>query len=784
MNLIHNSLIFLITAVTIGLGVLFFSVQQTQAVAVLNQIYSTNVVSSTIGSTARQVRVDPATGKTYVLGLSTTALGAISADGSSFYTIAYDVSLPSYTSVDFAVSNSRLFITLTGGSASGVYRYDISGSAANFVASTTLAAGATSATFGDGVVYISKSTALVTYDTSLIKIASTTLSNAPSKIAYANGKLFYMTSAGRIAWNDLTSIDTTIATIGGSSIVKGLAAANDASAVYFASSTSIRKISLTLGTLWSMPTSTLVMDMNTSTGRITIINGGGVASLYDPINAVSSFAVSASSTDAILTWTTGVSDSDFRGVTIRRSSSGYPASATDGTAVTSTATVTSFTDGGLSDGTYYYSIFNQTTDGYYSSAVTSSVTIDTTAPSAPTLAAEVSGGTGVSLSWDSPATTASFVLRRSTDTYPTSVSDGTTVTSTSSSVTSFSDTGLSDAMYYYSIFAADSYGNYSSAGTASVTIDTTAPNAPTLSASATGSTVNLSWDSPATTASFVLRRSASGFPSSISDGSAVTSTTETSFSQSSLSDGVYYYSIFAADSLSNYSTAGTASVTVDTAVRSTPSSGGGGAAAVVPSAASVAAPLSFGIMKSSSPTIGLQLNANPATVRGYAVSIDPTFKDASIQPLNSITNTTITLPNKSGVYTVYLKYFSVTGQASEVFSQTITYTASSSVGTTNSAPINVNVPSAPNTFKRTLQLGSQGNDVKALQQFLNTNGYTVAQSGAGSPGKESTVYGPATAKAVTKFQEVNAVKILQPLGLKKGTGVFGSATIKALSSII
>ncbi len=56
-------------------------------------------------------------------------------------------------------------------------------------------------------------------------------------------------------------------------------------------------------------------------------------------------------------------------------------------------------------------------------------------------------------------------------------------------------------------------------------------------------------------------------------------------------------------------------------------------------------------------------------------------------------------------------------------------------------------------FTRVLQLGSVGNDVKILQQWLNSDPDTIiANSGAGSPGFETTKFGPATVKAVQKFQ--------------------------------
>jgi peptidoglycan hydrolase-like protein with peptidoglycan-binding domain len=52
----------------------------------------------------------------------------------------------------------------------------------------------------------------------------------------------------------------------------------------------------------------------------------------------------------------------------------------------------------------------------------------------------------------------------------------------------------------------------------------------------------------------------------------------------------------------------------------------------------------------------------------------------------------------------------------------------------------------------TIRLGSRGASVMALQQVLNANGYTVAVSGAGSAGMETTYFGPATTRAVKAFQ--------------------------------
>ncbi len=79
-------------------------------------------------------------------------------------------------------------------------------------------------------------------------------------------------------------------------------------------------------------------------------------------------------------------------------------------------------------------------------------------------------------------------------------------------------------------------------------------------------------------------------------------------------------------------------------------------------------------------------------------------------------------------------------------------------------------------FSRTLKLGSTGADVKALQKFLNGQGFLIAKSGVGSPGNETTLYGAKTSVALVKFQEAHAKEILTPSGLKHGTGIFGAGT--------
>ena len=82
------------------------------------------------------------------------------------------------------------------------------------------------------------------------------------------------------------------------------------------------------------------------------------------------------------------------------------------------------------------------------------------------------------------------------------------------------------------------------------------------------------------------------------------------------------------------------------------------------------------------------------------------------------------------------------------------------------------------SFTEPLSPGSTGEEVRQLQIFLNTHGFPIAKSGNGSPGQESTYFGPATKAALTRFQTTYASIVLSPYGLTQATGYFGTATMK------
>lgn len=88
------------------------------------------------------------------------------------------------------------------------------------------------------------------------------------------------------------------------------------------------------------------------------------------------------------------------------------------------------------------------------------------------------------------------------------------------------------------------------------------------------------------------------------------------------------------------------------------------------------------------------------------------------------------------------------------------------------------------TFTRTLFAGMRGDDVLALQRFLNSDTETrVADAGAGSLGNETDYFGPATKSALIKFQEKYRAEILTPIGLTAGTGFFGEKTRAKISAL-
>jgi hypothetical protein len=87
-------------------------------------------------------------------------------------------------------------------------------------------------------------------------------------------------------------------------------------------------------------------------------------------------------------------------------------------------------------------------------------------------------------------------------------------------------------------------------------------------------------------------------------------------------------------------------------------------------------------------------------------------------------------------------------------------------------------------FTQNLTTGDRGQQVMQLQTFLNAEtGVSVAQSGPGAPGNETSYFGPLTAQAVTAFQNKHSADVLAPVGLTSGTGYWGPSSRAKANSI-
>jgi peptidoglycan hydrolase-like protein with peptidoglycan-binding domain len=90
------------------------------------------------------------------------------------------------------------------------------------------------------------------------------------------------------------------------------------------------------------------------------------------------------------------------------------------------------------------------------------------------------------------------------------------------------------------------------------------------------------------------------------------------------------------------------------------------------------------------------------------------------------------------------------------------------------AAISAATPNAA-AFSQNLHLWDTGSSVRTLQQFLNAHGFIVAQSAAGSPGYETTMFGSRTYKALVRFQAAHGLP---------ATGFFGPLTRAVANSTL
>lgn len=196
-----------------------------------------------------------------------------------------------------------------------------------------------------------------------------------------------------------------------------------------------------------------------------------------------------------------------------------------------------------------------------------------------------------------------------------------------------------------------------------------------------------------------------------------------------------------------------------------------------------------GVATTSNRNVFLGFNAG-ADIKKMAISMTGDFTDASQE--NYIATKQWDLCSKlggaiknpicpDGKYTVYAKFYTAYGRSSDTAVASSTIVLKSGAVTEN---LQRNLPFS-NPFTKYLQYRQTNPDIKRLQIFLNSDPDTkIADTGAGSPGKETNYFGLLTYKAVIKFQEKYAKDVLVPWGLVKGTGYVGKTTLSKINELI
>jgi chitodextrinase len=223
-------------------------------------------------------------------------------------------------------------------------------------------------------------------------------------------------------------------------------------------------------------------------------------------------------------------------------------------------------------------------DGFWSALGAGGVAGDITPPLAVTGFVVLPLDTAASLEWANPsdADFAGTLIRYSTVDFPLTISEGTPIEngkggiflSDPGSEDEFSHDGLiNGTRYYYTAFAFDSSGNYAEGVSDSTTpYDGVPPGQVTVGTPQAGDGfITLRWSNPSDPdfEHTLIKYSTTGYPSDHTEGIAVENGADgmfpnaqaaaDSFTHTDLSNGTrYYYSLFAADEVHNYSVPATA----------------------------------------------------------------------------------------------------------------------------------------------------------------------------------------------------------------------------------
>ncbi len=326
------------------------------------------------------------------------------------------------------------------------------------------------------------------------------------------------------------------------------------------------------GTSWTGTNPTI----GTAYYRVTAVDGSGnVSAATDAVSVTVTDTVAPSvptgvtatggTTSADISWTASTDNVGVTGYSVYRgSTAGFEA---DAGSKIADVTGTTYTDSGLSPGDYYYRVTAVDGAGNTSGASSASnlVTIaepDTTAPSVPANVSATVNESTVDIDWtastDNVGVTGYSVYRGTSSGFVANAGSRIADVTTNE----YTDAGLAAGSYYYKVTAVDASGNASDVSAASneatvVVVDTEAPSTPTdLAAASTGSTVDLTWtastDNVGVTGYTLYRGATAGFTANAA--SSIGDSGTTSYADTGLADGTYYYRVAARDAAGNAST--------------------------------------------------------------------------------------------------------------------------------------------------------------------------------------------------------------------------------------
>ncbi|HKP19224.1 MAG TPA: FG-GAP-like repeat-containing protein [Gaiellaceae bacterium] len=281
------------------------------------------------------------------------------------------------------------------------------------------------------------------------------------------------------------------------------------------------------------------------------LSSPAVASATPKVPAVTNLLATAGDTQVGLSWTP---PSPYDSVIVRRSTSAYPTSVTDGTGIFD-AVGTGTTDNGLTNNTQvFYSVFVRHGTAGQASSYSDAVQATATPVPSPVLPVTNLVGNGaingdVTLNWANPTSGAqwtSIIVRRTQGAAadPATPSDGAAVCSCAATDTSVVDTGRTTGItYHYGVWV-ERNGLYSPA----TRVDVVPPVPPVqnLNASPANTKVTLSWSDPAGPYdSLQIRRKDGVDPANPNDGTLIVPDGNSYEDVGLLNAHTYHYAVWA-----------------------------------------------------------------------------------------------------------------------------------------------------------------------------------------------------------------------------------------------